>query len=82
MNALHVGKLTEETKFTVTEAMSQLIAEMAHKARCPESDIVRDCFWRGLTGMSYLDHVANDRRTAMDLPVLHVADKGGANGPA
>jgi hypothetical protein len=65
MNNLHIGKLTEETKTTLTESMDQLLRSKAHEARCNPSDLVRDAIYLMLTGASYLDHVVNDRRAAL-----------------
>lgn len=62
---LHVGKLTEECKTTVTEAMHERLADLARQAKCNPSDLLRDALYLALTGATYLDHVANDRRNVM-----------------
>lgn len=62
---LHVGKLTEEAKFTVTPQMHDLIADRARSARCNPSDLYRDALYLVVTGNTYADHVANDRRCAL-----------------
>ena len=63
--ALHVGKLTEEAKFTLTPQMHDLIAERARKARCNPSDLYRDAVFLAFTGATYAAHVANDRIAAL-----------------
>ena len=62
---LHVGKLTEEAKTTLTESMHELLADKARQAKCNPSDLVRDAIYLVFTGATYLDHVANDRRQVM-----------------
>ena len=62
---LHIGKLTEECKTTVTPAMHDLLAERASKARCHPSDLARDCIYLVMTGETYAAHVANDRLKAI-----------------
>ena len=62
---LHVGKRTEEAKTLVTPQMHDLIAEKARAARCTPSDLVCDAIFLVLTGMTYADHVANDRRAVL-----------------
>lgn len=61
----HIGKLTEEAKTTLTEAMHEHIADRARQARCNPSDLMRDAIYLVFTGKTYLDHVANDRRLVM-----------------
>jgi hypothetical protein len=63
--AYHVGKLTEEAKTTLTESMHELLADKARLAKCNPSDLVRDAIYLVFTGATYLDHVANDRRSVM-----------------
>jgi hypothetical protein len=76
MEALHIGKLTEEAKFTLTPQMQDLIAERARGARCHPSDLCRDAIYLVMTGVSYTDHVANDRRAALSMEGQPLADKG------
>jgi len=76
MEALHIGKLTEEAKFTLTPQMHDLIAERARKAGCNPSDLYRDSVFLAVTGISYSDHVANDRRAALTREGQPLADKG------
>ena len=61
----HVGKLTEEAKTTLTESMHELLADKARQAKCNPSDLMRDAIYLVFTGATYLDHVANDRRSVM-----------------
>lgn len=75
-DALHVGKLTEEAKTTITPQMHDLIAERARSARCNPSDLVRDALFLVFSGETYADHVANDRRAAMKKEGLPLAEKG------
>jgi hypothetical protein len=71
---LHHGKLTEEVKTTVTEAMHELLVDKAREAKCNPSDLFRDALWLVLTGATYLDHVANDRRSVMQIQGREVAE--------
>ena len=74
--ALHIGKLTEEAKFTLTPQMHDLIVDRARIARCNPSDLYRDAIYLAITGMTYSDHVANDRRVALTKEGQPLADKG------
>lgn len=76
MDSLHIGKLTEEAKTTLTESMHQLLADRARQARCNPSDLMRDAIYLVFTGKTYLDHVANDRREAMQSQGQPQGDKG------
>ena len=62
---LHHGKLTEESKTTVTEAMDEYIRVLATKAKCNPSDLIRDALYLQFTGKTYLEHVSDDRRSVM-----------------
>jgi hypothetical protein len=73
---LHVGKLTEEAKFTLTPQMHDLIADRARSARCNPSDLYRDAIFLAVTGATYADHVANDRRAALSREGQQQGDKG------
>lgn len=72
----HIGKLTDEAKTTITESMHKLLAEHARQANCNPSDLIRDAIYLVFTGISYLDHVANDRRAVMQKQGPQQADKG------
>lgn len=76
MDALHIGKLTEEAKTTLPEVMHEHLADMARQARCNPSDLMRDAIYLAFTGKTYLDHVANDRRNVMVGQVRRESDKG------
>lgn len=76
MDGLHIGKLTEEAKFTLPAQMHDLISDRARIARCNPSDLYRDAIYLAVTGMTYSDHVANDRRAALKTEVRQLADKG------
>ncbi len=76
MTDFHHGKLTEEAKTTVTETMHELLADKARQAKCNPSDLIRDAVYLVFTGATYLDHVANDRRSVMQNQGQQVADKG------
>jgi hypothetical protein len=71
---LHHGKLTEEVKTTVTEAMHELLVDKAREAKCNPSDLFRDALWLVLTGATYLDHVAHDRRSVMQIQGREVSE--------
>lgn len=64
---LHIGKRTEEAKTLVTPAMHDLLAERARAARCTPSDLLHDALYLVITGKTYAEHVANDRRAALAL---------------
>lgn len=77
---LHIGKLTEEAKTTLTESMHELMVDKAREARCNPSDLMRDAIYLVFTGATYLDHVANDRRSVMQnqgRPLAHKSDSQG-----
>ena len=76
IEALHIGKLTEEAKFTLPAQMHDLIADRARIARCNPSDLYRDAIYLAVTGMTYSDHVANDRRAALSVEGQKQGDKG------
>ncbi len=62
---LHVGKLSEEAKTTVTESMHTRLHDLARKANCNPSDLIRDAIYLVFSGDAYAAHVANDRRSVM-----------------
>ena len=76
MTQLHIGKLTEEAKTTLTEAMHDLLVDKARQAKCNPSDLMRDAIYLVFTGATYLDHVANDRRAVMQNQGRELTDKG------
>lgn len=76
MDTLHIGKLTDELKTTVTPQFKDLIEERARKARCNPSDLMRDALYLVFSELSFTDHVANDRRNAMKKEVPQLGDKG------
>lgn len=76
MDPLHIGKLTEEAKTTLPEAMHDHLADMARQARCNPSDLMRDAIYLAFTGATYIEHVANDRRNVMTGQVRLESDKG------
>lgn len=65
MKSLHQGKKTQECKFSVTESVDDYIKKIALELRCPYADVARDFLYLGITGKTYSEHVANDRRCAM-----------------
>ena len=80
MESLHIGKLTEEAKTTLPEAMHEYLADKARQARCNPSDLLRDALYLALTGATYLDHVANDRRSVMQNQGRTLADNKAKEG--
>lgn len=62
---LHVGKLTEEAKTTVTDEMHLHVVRLARKANCSPSELYREAIYLYLTGETFTEHVANDRRAVM-----------------
>ena len=73
---LHVGKLIEECKTTVTESFMELLKVRARQARCTPADLMRDSMYLVFTGKTFTSHVANDRSKAMLHQGRHEADKG------
>lgn len=65
LHDLHVGKRTEEIKTLTTPQMHDLLVEKARAARCTPSELLHDVVFLVLTGMTFTDHVANDRRAAL-----------------
>lgn len=63
--ALHAGKRTEEIKTLTTPQMHDFLAERARAARCTPSELLHDAVFLVLTGMTFADHVANDRRAVL-----------------
>ena len=59
---LHHGKLIELAKTMVTEMAGKEIADRARKANCSEADFLRELIYMGLTGHTFSDLVAKDRR--------------------
>jgi hypothetical protein len=78
---LHHGKLAEEAKTTVTEAMDEHIRALAVQAKCNPSDLIRDAIYLQFTGKTYLDHVAEDRRKVISQQGRQLGDNK-ANGLA
>lgn len=76
MDALHIGKLTEECKFTVTPAFHDLMVDRAAKARCFPSDLYRDAVYLVVTGKTHTAHVADDRLFALSAEGREQAEKG------
>ena len=79
---LHVGKRTEEAKTLVTPQMHDLLAEKAREARCTPSDLLHDALFLVFTGLTYVDHVANDRRAVLTLEGREQGDSRAASDPA
>lgn len=65
LKSLHVGKRTEEIKTLTTPQMHDFLVEKARAARCTPSELLHDAVFLVLTGMTFADHVANDRRAAL-----------------
>lgn len=78
--ALHVGKRTEEAKTLVTSQMHDLLAEKARAAHCTPSDLLHDVLYLALTGMTYADHVANDRRAVLLMEGRAMGERRAAEG--
>lgn len=65
--SLHTGKLICEAKTMVTEEMDERIAVLAKQARCQPAELLREVIYKGLTGKTFTEHVANDRLSVMCL---------------
>lgn len=61
---LHTGKRTNEIKTTITPQMHDLLIERALEVGCSPSELVLDAIYLCMTGMTFQEHVANDRRKA------------------
>ncbi len=75
MAELHIGKLQHEAKTMVTESMEEFIADLARKANCNPQELVREALYAALTGKTFTEHVANDRRSVLSLQGFTQADK-------
>ena len=64
MSALHIGKRVHEAKTMVSEAMHNELARKAHELGCTPSEVLNDALFLALTGKTFSEHVANDRRAA------------------
>ncbi len=73
---LHNGKLVHEAKTMVTETFDALIADKARQAKCSPQELVRDALYFALTGKTFTDHVANDRRSVLSMQGPKQAVKG------
>jgi hypothetical protein len=74
--AYHHGKLTEEAKTMVTEDMDLHIKTLAKKAGCQPSELIREAIYLFFSGETFTGHVANDRRSVMQLQGVNQGDKG------
>lgn len=74
MKPLHQGKLSEECKFSITEAFDQEIKDLARKASCTYAEMARELIWLGKTGKVFSEHVGNDRRALLQREGLVLAD--------
>lgn len=64
---LHIGKLTQECKTTVTEQFKKMLEGRANKARCTPADLMRDALYLVFSGETFTTHVANDRCSAFGM---------------
>lgn len=64
-NKLHLGKLVKEAKTMVTEEMDEHIEALARQARCLPSELLREVIYAALSGKTFTEHVADDRRSVM-----------------
>lgn len=78
--ALHVGKRTEEAKTLVTPQMHELLADKARTAGCTPAELLHDALYLVMTGMTYADHVANDRRAVLLVQGRQMGDRRAAGG--
>ena len=76
MDKLHIGKLTEEAKTTLTEEMIAHVNMLSRKANCTNSELYREAIYQYLTGKTFSEHVANDRLSVMVKQGLIESDKG------
>jgi len=77
---LHTGKLTVEAKTMVTEEFDDLLKRCARSANCLPQELVRDALYLAMTGKTFTEHVANDRRSMMALQGPKQGDKGASRG--
>ena len=64
---LHHGKLTAIAKTMVTESCWNEIITRARKAKCSESDLLRELIFLGVSGHTYSELVAKDRRAQLGI---------------
>lgn len=74
-DSMHIGKLIEEVKTTITPELKDHVASLASKARCTPSDLYRDALYLVFTGATYACHVAKDRRNILGGEVRDVGVK-------
>ena len=67
MAHLHVGKRVHEAKTMVTEAMHDELVRRASELKCPPAELLNEAIFLALTGKTYSEHVANDRRAAFHM---------------
>ncbi|MDO9277146.1 MAG: hypothetical protein Q7U05_01105 [Polaromonas sp.] len=75
MQTLHRGKKSQECKLSITESLDDYIKKLAIELRCPYADVARDFIYLGATGKTFSEHVANDRRNAMQVEVKEQDEK-------
>jgi len=64
MATLHIGKRIHEAKTMVTEAMHDELVRRASELKCAPAELLNEAIYLALTGKTYSEHVANDRRSA------------------
>lgn len=58
-------KCTEPAKTTLPSYMKEELEEIARKAGCDFSDVLRDIVYLARRSVTFGEHVANDRRAAL-----------------
>lgn len=67
LSTLHLGKRTVEIGMSVTPEMKRYVEECARLAHCKPSDMACDALYAYFTGKTFLEHVADGRRSAVRL---------------
>jgi len=80
MKPLHKGKLSEECKFSITEDLDQDLKDLARQGNCTYAEICRELIWMAGTGKVYSEHIANDRRSLLQLEGRVAAEKKASAG--
>lgn len=83
MTRLHTGKRLHEAKTMVTEGMHDELIRLAAELKCTPGELVNDAIFLAVTGKTFSEHVANDRRIAFHVEGRDQGDnKAAAKTPA
>jgi hypothetical protein len=83
---LHIGKLSKELSFTVTDEFAEMLTDRARAHHCSASVLIREAVYKAFTGDSYSGHVAKDMHAALSsipgtIPEMTPNSLGEKSGP-